>query len=366
VLDLALSRDFKSIVLDSTPLIDVRSPVEFNKGAFPHTVNLPLMSDEERHIVGICYKEKGEEEALALGYEMVKDSVKDSRVKDWIDFIKANPNAMLYCFRGGQRSQISQGWIGDADKDIVRLDGGYRAFRRYLIEYIDNSPKHFKPTVLGGRTGSGKTILLKKLQNFIDLEALANHRGSSFGRHINPQPSQINFENSLAYELIQKIENGYTHLVFEDEGRNVGRNHIPDELSSYLSTAPLVILETTMEQRVEVTFDEYVLSSQSKHKEMHTKDYIDRWQIDIKSSMARIKKRLGGLRYQKVSNIFQNALQAQLSNGSTKPHKEWIEYLLREYYDPSYDYQIQQSVGRVVFRGDAGEVLEYLSGTNIT
>jgi len=107
VLDLALSRDFKSIVLDSTPLIDVRSPVEFDKGAFPHAVNLPLMSDEERHIVGICYREKGEKEALALGYEMVKDSVKDRRVKDWIDFIKANPNAMLYCFRGGQRSQIS-------------------------------------------------------------------------------------------------------------------------------------------------------------------------------------------------------------------------------------------------------------------
>lgn len=358
--------DFKSIILNSIPLIDVRSPAEFYKGSFPHAINLPLMSDEERHIVGICYKEKGEEEALALGYELVGGSSRESRVKAWFDFIDNNPTTMLYCFRGGSRSQISQGWLNDASKDIVRIDGGYKAFRRYLIDYTEESPRHFKSIVLGGRTGSGKTILLQELQNTIDLEALANHRGSSFGRHISPQPTQINFENSLAYDLIQKIDLGFSHLVFEDEGKNIGRNYLSDSFADCLASAPLVILETTMEQRVKVTFEEYVLSAQNAYKVVTGEGHINEWRDDIESSIQRIKKRLGGLRHKRVYDIFQNAVNEQLSRGSLEAHKEWIEYLLVEYYDPSYDYQIEQSSSRVVFRGDTEEVLHYLSSQNHT
>ncbi len=358
--------NFKSIILNSTALIDVRSPIEFDKGSFPHAINLPLMSDEERHIVGICYKQKGEEKALDLGYELVSGSRKESRVKAWLDFIDNNSAAMLYCFRGGSRSQISQGWLYDASKYIVRLDGGYKAFRRYLIDYIEESPRHFKPIVLGGRTGSGKTILLQELQNSIDLEALANHRGSSFGRHISPQPTQINFENSLAYDLIQKLDLGFSHLVFEDEGKNIGRNYLSDSFADYLASAPLVILETTMKQRVEVTFEEYVLSAQNEYRAVSSDDYIDEWKCDIESSLGRIKKRLGGLRHKRVYDIFQNAVHQQLTSGSLEAHKEWIEYLLVEYYDPSYDYQIEQSSSRVVFRGDEEEVLSYLLAQNHT
>ena len=96
--DLTQSSDFRSIVLQNIPLIDVRAPVEFEKGAFPFAVNLPLMSNEERHLVGIAYKEKGHDAAVTLGNSLVNGRVKEERVKAWLDFMEKNPDAKLYCF----------------------------------------------------------------------------------------------------------------------------------------------------------------------------------------------------------------------------------------------------------------------------
>ena len=358
--DLPLSDDFKSIVLNRTPLIDVRAPVEFANGAFPNAVNLPLMNDEERHLIGIRYKEEGNAAAVKLGHELVSGEIKEGRVQAWSDLMAAQPEAMLYCFRGGQRSKISQEWISQSGREITRLKGGYKAFRNYLMSETEKSIGRFKPIVLGGRTGSGKTILLKKLENSIDLEALANHRGSSFGRKIIPQPTQINFENALAYELIQKLEKGFKHLVFEDEGKNVGNVYIPKSFAAYLAEAPRVILETSTEERVETTFNEYVLEAQQMYKEAGYKDPLAVWQEDIQSAMDRIMKRIGSERHKEVCAIFENAVGEQMRSGSLDAYKAWAEYLLREYYDPMYDYQIQKRSELIAFRGSSEEVLEYL------
>jgi len=354
------SNDFKSIVLNRTPLIDVRAPVEFAKGAFPNTVNLPLMSDEERHLVGIRYKKQGSNEATKLGHELVSGRAKEARVDAWCNFIDHHPDAMLYCFRGGQRSQISQQWLAAVGREIVRLEGGYKAFRHYLIEETERSCERFKPLILGGRTGSGKTILLQELDNAIDLEGLANHRGSSFGRHITPQPSQIDFENALAYALIQKLEEGHRQLVFEDEGRNIGKDYLPDHFAECLSSAPLVILETTMGERVEITYEEYISQAQDRYRDAGYSDPISEWKRDIETAIQRIKKRLGGLRYQKLIGIFEDAVKLQMKSGSPDTHRTWVEYLLREYYDPMYDYQIQKRSDQIIFRGNYAEVLDYL------
>jgi tRNA 2-selenouridine synthase len=224
----------------------------------------------------------------------------------------------------------------------------------------ERSTERFKPIVLGGRTGSGKTILLKKLQNAIDLEALANHRGSSFGRKIIPQPTQINFENALAYELIQKLEEGFETLVFEDEGKNVGSVYIPKPFATYLAEAPRVILETSTQERVETTFEEYVLEAQQMYKEAGYEDPLSTWQEDIQKAMDRIMKRIGSERHKEVCAIFQNAVGEQTRSGSLDAYKEWAEYLLREYYDPMYDYQIQKRSELIAFRGSSQEVLAYL------
>jgi len=358
--ELTQSSNFRSIVLNNTPLIDARAPIEFKKGAFPHAVNLPLMNDEERHVIGIKYKEEGNAQAVKLGHALVSGEIKEERILAWSNYIASNPNAMLYCFRGGQRSQISQEWIAKSGKEIVRLKGGYKAFRSYLMQETERSVDHFKPIVLGGRTGSGKTILLKKLKNAIDLEGLANHRGSSFGREITPQPALIDFENSLAYDLIQKLEQGFEHLIFEDEGKSVGRLYIPGKLVEHLSQAPLVILDTPTQDRIDITFDEYVYKAHKKYEEVFHADYLEVWRDDIHDAMIRIKRRLGGLRYKIVCEIFDRALAQQKRDGSLEGYKEWIAYLLCEYYDPMYDYQIEKNASRLLFRGSAEEIEQYL------
>ncbi len=358
--ELPQSSDFRSIVLNNIPLIDVRAPVEFEKGAFLHAVNLPLMNDEERHLVGIKYKEEGNAEATKLGHALVNEEIKEERILAWSKFIASNPNAMLYCFRGGQRSQISQEWIAKSGKEIVRLKGGYKAFRNYLIQETERSMEQVKTIVLGGRTGSGKTILLKKLKNAIDLEGLANHRGSSFGRDITPQPALIDFENSLAYALIQKLEQGFEHLIFEDEGKSVGRLYFPKVLTDSLSQASLVILETPTQERIDITFDEYVYKAHKKYEEIYHADYLEMWRADMHDAMQRIQRRLGGLRYKIVCEIFDLALMQQKRDGSIEGYKEWVAYLLGEYYDPMYDYQLEKNASRILFRGTAEEIEQYL------
>lgn len=352
--------DFRSIVLNKTPLIDVRAPIEFAKGAFLNAVNLPIMSDEERHEVGICYKYKGNAKAIELGHELVSGAIKEQRIQAWLDFMDANPDALLYCFRGGQRSKISQEWIRHSGREIVRLKGGYKAFRNYLIRELDSSHQHFKPIILGGRTGSGKTIELKKMPNAIDLEGLANHRGSSFGQRITPQTSQIDFENNLTYELIQKIQEGFKHLVFEDEGRHIGNVFMPDSFISAMSEAPLVVLETPIDDRIEITLNEYVIEAQKMYERAGFEDVLGAWQESIQSAMNRIQRRLGNKRHEELCNIFETAVEEQKKNGSFDRYKEWVDYLLREYYDPMYDYQIQKRSDKVVFRGGAVEVQEYI------
>jgi len=352
--------DFRSIVLNNTPLIDVRAPVEFKKGAFLNAANLPIMSDEERHEVGICYKNKGNAKAVELGHKLVSGDIKEQRLQAWLDFMDKNPDALLYCFRGGQRSRIAQQWIKERGREIVRLKGGYKAFRSYLLGELENSYRHFKPLFLGGRTGSGKTIELKKMQNSIDLEGLANHRGSSFGQKITPQTSQIGFENNLIYKIVQKLEDGYKTLVFEDEGKHVGSVFMPDSFIEIIPKSSLVILERPMDERIEITMNEYVLDAQKTYESAGYDNALQAWQLSIKSAMERIKRRLGDQRHREVLAIFEEALGEQKRSGSYEKYRDWVEYLLREYYDPMYDYQIQKRSHLVAFRGNASEVHEYI------
>ena len=358
-LDLPLSENFRNIVLQERPLIDVRANIEFEKGAFPKSANFPLMNDNERHLIGIRYKEEGNASAVALGKELVTP-FKEKRVQAWVDFIKANPNAYLYCFRGGQRSQISQAWVKEAGLTIPRLKGGYKAFRQFLMQESEAVSEQLKTIIIGGRTGSGKTLLLHQLQKSIDLEGLANHRGSSFGGFTTAQPSQIDFENSLAYALIQHQAKGYKEIYIEDESRNIGRVNIPKPIFDNFQKGQLILLETPMAERVEITFDEYVTQALKNYTTKYGKQGISQWFTDANHNLERIKKRLGRERHTKITQAFSDAFALQKVSGELKQHKEWIEILLQEYYDPMYDYQIEKREMPVLFRGSAEEILAYL------
>lgn len=169
----------------------------------PAAVNLPLMNDDERAAVGTCYKRQGPDAALALGHRLVSGDTRDARINAWREASLAHPEGFLCCARGGQRSHISQAWLKEAGVDYPLIRGGYKALRQTAIQVtIEQSQK---PMVLiGGCTGNGKTLLVKQHAQGIDLEGLAHHRGSSFGRTLTPQLSQASFENHLAVELLKK------------------------------------------------------------------------------------------------------------------------------------------------------------------
>ena len=355
---LPLINNFRDIVLNNTPLLDVRAPIEYEKGAFLNTKNIPIMTNQERHLIGIRYKEKGNEEAVKLGKELIDGKPRAERTQAWLEFFKENPNGFLYCFRGGQRSQITQEWLADAGLIVPRLEGGYKAFRNFLMQQSEKITKEQNFVVLGGRTGSGKTILLNKLENSIDLEGLANHRGSSFGRFVTPQPTPINFENNLAYELIKKEDRGYKYIVVEDESRNVGANSIPKSIfENYREGAKRVILETDIDTRVEITYDEYVTQALTSYKEHYgAENALDMWFKDVHDSLERIQKRLGLELYKQMNELFLSAH----NNNQPQKHKVWIKLLMQKYYDPMYDYQIAKNPSSIAFKGSESEVLEFL------
>lgn len=358
--DLPLVEDFRAVVLQNHPLIDVRAPVEFNGGAFPGAANLPLLSDEERRQVGICYKHSGNAAAVRLGEKLVSGPIKAERISAWKTFAQRHPDAFLYCFRGGQRSQISQMWLAQAGVTIPRLKGGYKAFRNFLIRESERISTASHTITIGGRTGSGKTLLLKKLGNAIDLEALANHRGSSFGAQLCPQPTQIDFENSLAYALIRHEAAGHSRLVIEDESRNVGRVYVPKPVFEHFHTGQFILLETPLEERIAITYDEYVVRALDIYRKAFGETGAQYWFDDLGRKLAKIRKRLGNERYARIKDLMAAAYAKQERNGGTEGHKTWITRLLREYYDPMYDYQLQKIDHAVIFRGSAEEIAAWI------
>ncbi|MFB1010205.1 MAG: tRNA 2-selenouridine(34) synthase MnmH [Thiopseudomonas sp.] len=355
--------DYKRIFLQDLPLIDTRAPIEFAKGSFPHAVNLPLMTDSERQKVGTCYKQQGQQAAIELGHSLVRGAVKEQRVAAWADFARTHPQGLLYCFRGGLRSQISQQWLREAGVDYPRVAGGYKAMRTFLIETLERAVTECRFTLIDGLTGTGKTDVLLQLPHSLDLEGHANHRGSSFGKHATPQPSQIDFENRLAIDVLKKREQGIQHFVLENEARIVGSCSLPLGLHRRMQTAPILLLDDSFDNRVERIVRDYVVLLREEFVQLHGQEQGDLLFAErLRDSMGRIHKRLGGALYQELAQVLDAALDEQLSSGRTDGHRAWIERLLRDYYDPMYHYQQSKVRERVVFRGDRAAIGECLAG----
>jgi tRNA 2-selenouridine synthase len=208
------------------PLIDVRSPGEFEKGHIPGAVNIPLFSNEERAHVGTVYVQHSKGKAIELGYKYVTPKL------DWFieESLKvANQSAVvIHCWRGGMRSHaFAEHLHANGFQQVYVLEGGYKAFRNYLLKYLEQ-PVQLR--ILGGYTGSGKTRILKELaasgEQIIDLEGIAHHKGSAFGYMGElPQPTQEQFENNL-FENVRKL-NLELPVWVEDESQKIGCINIP-------------------------------------------------------------------------------------------------------------------------------------------
>ncbi|AYC32271.1 tRNA 2-selenouridine(34) synthase MnmH [Pseudomonas cavernae] len=356
------SADYRELFLRDVPMMDVRAPVEFGKGAFPHTVNLPLMDDLERQKVGTCYKQHGQQAAIALGHRLVSGDLKEQRIAAWTEFARRHPEGYLYCFRGGLRSQLVQEWLkNEAGIAYPRVIGGYKALRNFLLETLEQAVEQCAFVLVGGLTGCGKTDVVLQLANGLDLEGHANHRGSSFGKRATAQPAQIDFENQLAVDILKKRAAGIEQFVLEDEGRSIGSCSVPWELFQGMRGYPLVWLEDGFEERVERILRDYVIGLYGEFIAEHGPEQgFARFGERLQQSLANIVKRLGGERYQRLAELMQQALDEQQRSGAVELHRGWIEGLLAEYYDPMYAFQLESKAERIEFRGTQAEVLEYL------
>lgn len=354
----AVIDDYRSLFLGDTPMLDVRAPVEYRKGAFPGSVNQPLMSDEERHRVGIRYKQADQQAAIALGAELVTPELQRERVAGWTDFFREHPDGVLYCFRGGLRSRITQQWLKEAGVDVPLVKGGYKALRSFLMGELVRLCESMKLCLIGGRTGNGKTQLIRRLGETVDLEALANHRGSSFGNMGCEQPSNIDFENALTVALMKLEASGSRRVFLEDEARLIGRVCLPDTLRDAMQQSPILILECSLEERVRNCFDDYVSDLLQRYQAQCGEEAgFDAYAEHHRNSLSRIQKRFGMERYRHASALLEEALTLHRCKSDTSAYAEFIEYLLLEYYDPMYDYQLSRKQQRIIARGSADELL---------
>ena len=341
----SLLADYEAILRSARPLIDVRSPVEFARGKLPDAVNLPLLADEERDAVGKEYKARGRDAAVALGHRLVADDVKASRIAAWHDFAVAHPQAVITCWRGGLRSEIAQTWLAEVGVELPRVSGGVKALRRFGLDVIEEASAQRRLVVVGGRTGTGKTLVVRGARTHLDLEGLANHRGSAFGAFPTPQPPPVTFENALAVALLRLPSSG--PIMVEDESRTIGRLALPEPFYGAMGRAPIALLEVDYAQRVDNIYQEYVLDAVEPDQHLPAR-------------LERIEPRLGGVRYREVAVIMRTAFEATDPDEQRTAHHRWIERLLRYYYDPMYDYQLKGKVDRVVIRGGVEEVTAYL------
>ena len=230
--------------------------------------------------------------------------------------------------------------------------------RRYLIEESNRITNSKNFIVMGGQTGCGKTLLLNKFCNSIDLEGLANHRGSAFGNNVSSQPTQIDFENSLAIELIQKQKNSF--LFIEDEGNNIGTIFLPDSLKNRSLKSNIVVLTANLEERVKLSLKTYVTDMLDNYCSVDSKNGFENYANYWKNSLFKIQKRLGGVRYKELLKVLNNAIQKHQKSNDLSEYVPIIESLLVDYYDPMYNYQINKKKNRIIFQGDSKAVFEYL------
>lgn len=323
------ANQFAEYFATHTQWIDVRAPIEFKAGAIPEAINLPLLDDEERHLIGIAYKQQGRDVAIDLGQRMVSGELHEARLQAWLRAAE-NPAAVIYCFRGGLRSQTVQTWLRERGVDVPVVNGGYKRLRRHLMEALVARAGLLEFQVVSGLTGSGKTAFLHASgKPFIDLEDLAAHRGSAFGAVERSQPTQIDFENALALALL-RAPTDQGPILIENESRRIGKCVVPESLFSKILSSPRLQLEVGFETRVENIFKDYVLDSV-----LGRQGDAARF-AEFQSSLRAISRKLGGLRTQEIMQDLAHSEWEFRSGGGLESNRVWIRKLLEWYYDPLY------------------------------
>lgn len=289
-------------------IVDVRSPIEFFKGHLYNAVNIPLFEDIERAEIGTIYKHHGKDPAVSRGMEIVSPKF-DLFIKQ-VKALSRNQNVYVYCFRGGMRSNSFAWLMNQNGLNAQILKGGYKAYRNHVLSYFEGERKLI---LIGGKTGSGKTDILKKLAEtsgqVVDLEKIAHHKGSAFGS-INEEkqnPQQV-FENTLFHRINETDPS--LPLIMENESQNIGYNKIPSGLWSNMKKSPIIKLDIPLELRVQKLVADYTTTNIN----------------ELKNAVLKIAQQLGPLNTK-------NCLQ-YLDDGNLAD----VARLSLMYYDKAYDY----------------------------
>ena len=322
---------FESLLTSQIQWIDVRAPIEFASGAVPGAINISLLTDDERHQIGITYKEQGQEAAIELGHQLVSGPTREQRLNLWIQAIQSRPLSVIYCFRGGLRSQIVQRWLHEQGIECPIIFGGYKALRYFLLESSEVNIQAIEFHVVSGPTGSGKTeFLYSSGRPFIDLEEIAKHRGSAFGATDQAQPSQANFENELSVQLL-KLSKLDQPVLIESESRMIGKRHIPESLFIKIKNSKTLILDVPMQERIDRIYNIYVVD-----KNISSLKMIDTFQT-FRASVKAISRKLGGARTQEILLDLDFSEQEYSAGRGLTSNHNWIRKILTWYYDPLYN-----------------------------
>ena len=306
-----------ALKLNKTVFVDMRSPAEYNNGCIPGAINIPLFDNEEHSQVGTVYKTIGPDEAKNLGLKLVSGKLPDivNQIREHHD---AGQTVIIYCWRGGMRSKAVVSVLNLVGIPALQLVGGYKNYRRHVIDSLANFENLPPVIVLCGSTGVGKTQILSILaQNnvpVIDLEGLANHRGSAFG-HVSlgkPQTAQ-NFDTALLSELEKLRFSDY--IVVECESKRIGNVYLPNILYHAMQVGKKILVYASLETRISRLIDEYVDTCATNAEE-------------IMQSLNLLKKRLSAAKMDKLKSDF---VAGDL--------RSFVRCLITDYYDPLYGYE---------------------------
>ncbi|NEQ47995.1 MAG: tRNA 2-selenouridine(34) synthase MnmH [Leptolyngbya sp. SIOISBB] len=294
------------------PLVDVRSPGEYEQGHIPGAISYPLFTNAERAQVGTCYKQQGREVAVELGFDLLGPKLGD--LVRQAKAIAPDRTLRVHCWRGGMRSGGMAWGLEMAGFQVTTLSGGYKAYRR-LAREVFSTPRQI--IVLGGMTGTGKTQILHALaaqgEQVLDLEGLANHRGSSFGSlDMPPQPSTEHFENLICDRLAQLDPR--QPVWIEAESKRVGTCRVPSELFQQMEVAPTLEIVRPLEERLDILVQVYGETNRE----------------ELIAATERIRKRLGGQRTQSAVDMIRQESPREVGK------------IVLDYYDRTYRYDLER------------------------
>lgn len=312
----------QSLNKNSVIYVDVRTSKEYKESTIPGAVNIPVLNNEERKIIGTLYNNESPAAAKMKGVELVSPKIPEL-VKKIKKLRKKYNYVIIFCSRGNLRSKSLVTFADLAGLKAFQLKGGYKAYRHFILDELQNYNLNNELLVIHGNTGVGKTDLLYKLQNkninIIDLEGLANHRGSAFGGIGLKKARNQKMFDSLLWEKLENINN-QDIIAIEAENRRIGMSNLPQFLVNKMENGTHILIESSIESRINRIYNEYTDTLQKNEKK-----FIEKTLNSIQSVKKYLIRDMGKQKYEELKSLIKN-----------KKIKSVIRILLKHYYDPLY------------------------------